>query len=811
MTGAGGKLGTALCGALRDDYRVIGLDLVDAGAADDSFHFDITSDDSVELALRKVRAAAGDRLAAVLHLAAYFDFTGEDSPLYREVNLKGTRRLLGALQDFGVERFIYSSTMLVHEPGDLGQRIDESAPIAPKWAYPQSKAATERVIEEARGSIPYLLLRLAGLYDEGTAVPTLSHQIARIYERTLKSRLYAGDIRAGQAFLHMDDAVAAIRAAIDRRADLPEGDAILVGEPEAMSYAELQDRVGQLIHGTDHWTTMQVPKPLAKAGAWLQSYGEPVVPDAIDRGEKPFIRPFMVDMAEDHYDLNIERARERLSWKPKHRLRDELPRLIDALRKDPAGWYHANGITPPAALEVAAAQRANPERLRARHEAEYRAQHRQNRWASFLNIGLGTWLVTSPPLLDIAPVEYAWSDVGAGMAVMLLAALSLSWRFGWARWAAAAVGVWVMFAPLAFWTPTAAAYVSDTLVGMLIVGFAVLTRPTPGVSYMAARSGPDVPPGWDVNPSSWTQRLPIIALAVVGLYVSRYLAAYQLGHVDSVWEPFFGGTVAGRNGTEQIITSRVSAAWPVSDAGLGGLTYALEILTGIIGSTQRWRTMPWVVVLFGIMIVPLGVVSITFIVIQPIVIGTWCTLCLIAAAAMLLQIPYSLDELVATGQFLWRRKRKGQSLLRVFFVGDTDDGKTGPVADEFDRGPWRIITDTVGRSLGLPWSLALSLAIGVWLMFTRLTLGSSGGMANADHLIGSLVITMTVAAMSEVARPLRFLNIGFGIALLVTPFAYGVGPLATAASLVCGVALIGLSAPRGRIDCNYGEWNRMIV
>src|SRR5690606_1349977 len=101
-------------------------------------------------------------------------------------------------------------------------------------------------------------------------------------------------------------------------------------------------------------------------------------------------------------------------------------------------------------------------------------------------------------------------------------------------------------------------------------------------------------------------------------------------------------------------------------------TYVLEIVTGIIGSRRRWRTMPWLVFLFGLMIAPLGVVSITFIIIQPIVIGAWCTLCLIGAAAMLIQIPYSLDELLATSQFLWRRKRAGHSLLRVFFAGDTD-------------------------------------------------------------------------------------------------------------------------------------------
>ena len=62
--------------------------------------------------------------------------------------------------------------------------------------------------------------------------------------------------------------------------------------------------------------------------------------------------------------------------------------------------------------------------------------------------------------------------------------------------------------------------------------------------------------------------------------------------------------------------SEVSEAWPVPDAGLGAMTYALEILTGLMGSTRRWRTMPWLVMLFGIMIVPLGVVSIFFIIIQ---------------------------------------------------------------------------------------------------------------------------------------------------------------------------------------------------
>ena len=186
------------------------------------------------------------------------------------------------------------------------------------------------------------------------------------------------------------------------------------------------------------------------------------------------------------------------------------------------------------------------------------------------------------------------------------------------------------------------------------------------MANVAAETGPAIPTGWDFNPSGWLQRLPVIVLAFVGFFISRYLCAYQLGHIDAIWDPFFTGIASDpQNGTEEIITSSFSQAWPVPDAGLGAMTYALEIITGIMGSTRRWRTMPWLVMLFGIMIVPLGAISIFFIIIQPILLGTWCTLCLIAAAAMLIQIPYSLDELVATSEFLYRRKKQGRPLSLI--------------------------------------------------------------------------------------------------------------------------------------------------
>lgn len=337
----------------------------------------------------------------------------------------------------------------------------------------------------------------------------------------------------------------------------------------------------------------------------------------------------------------------------------------------------------------------------------------------------------------------------------------------------------------------------------------------PGPSAVAALTGPVAPPGWSYNPSDWTQRLPIILLAVVGLYVSRYLAAYQLGHIPDVWDPFFAGAPDDpQNGTEEIITSWVSKAWPVSDAAVGGYTYLLEILTGIVGSRARWRTMPWLVVLFGLMIAPLGITSIFFIIIQPVVIGTWSTIALIGAAAILIQIPYSLDELLATLQFLKRRAKAGKSWLRVLFVGDTDetppDDTARAAADEFDRGPRAVLRDMLRGGVGLPWNLGLAALVGLSLLFTRVTLGVDGSLANAHHVIGSLVLTVVSIAAAEVARPARLLNVPLGAALMAAPFLFAADGVATLASVVAGAALIALSMRAGPIRARYGNWDSLI-
>lgn len=175
--------------------------------------------------------------------------------------------------------------------------------------------------------------------------------------------------------------------------------------------------------------------------------------------------------------------------------------------------------------------------------------------------------------------------------------------------------------------------------------------------------GANVPPGWSYNPSTWAQRLPIIALALIGFAIASYLALYQVGRVSRVWEPFFG------SGSERILHSWVSRLVPVSDAGLGAMGYLLDAVAGLIGGRTRWRTMPWIVIVFGIAVGPAGVISVLLVILQPVLFDAWCTLCLASAVVSILMIGPAMDEVLASLQHIRQRSRAGESVWRAFWGG----------------------------------------------------------------------------------------------------------------------------------------------
>lgn len=346
VTGSAGFIGAAVVKKLAAHFRVVALDHAPSSAGPTpgiDIEMDVTSDESVAAALQKIRLQYGERIASVIHLAAYFDLSGEPNPQYEQVNVLGTERLLQALQSFQLEQFVFVSTLLVHAPGTHGQPIDESWPIASSQPYPASKIKAEQRVLELHGDIPIVLLRPAGVYDDLCHSAFLAHQIGRIYERRLSSHFYSADLATGQPFLHLEDLTDAMLRLIQHRQTLPAELPLLLGESETMSFARLQRELGQLIHG-QQWHTLEIPAAVAKAGVWVEN--EILHTDS-------FIKPWMVDISGDHYEIDTSRATKYLGWNPQHTLHQTLPAMIAALKHDPDSWYRANKLH---ASEIASAR-----------------------------------------------------------------------------------------------------------------------------------------------------------------------------------------------------------------------------------------------------------------------------------------------------------------------------------------------------------------------------------------------------------------------------------------------------------------------
>ena len=154
--------------------------------------------------------------------------------------------------------------------------------------------------------------------------------------------------------------------------------------------------------------------------------------------------------------------------------------------------------------------------------------------------------------------------------------------------------------------------------------------------------------------TTWSRRMALAALALLGLCAAGYLTLFQLGVISSVWDPFFR-------------SREVLGFLDFPDAALGVLAYGTEIVLSLIGGRERSRTMPWVVLAFGLVILCGALVSVLLIVVQPLVVGAWCTLCLASAAISLAIFGWGMDEPLAALHHLRRASASGGSAWRALW------------------------------------------------------------------------------------------------------------------------------------------------
>lgn len=764
ITGSSGFIGSELAKALVKDHTVVGLDQtapVEKIPGVDHYDLNITSEEDIRRTLIAIKEKYGKQVRSVIHLISFYDFRGQEDKRYQTITINGTKFFLQQLREnFEVEKFIFSSSLLVYAPVPIGEKITDDSDLAPAWPYPRSKVETEKIMREEQGNISVLNLRIAGVYDDFCRSPTISQQIIRIHEGWPSSVLFPGNPNSGQTFIHVKDLSEVMCLLVKTDKNLGPFVTFVLGEEKVMSFKELQNKLGMLLYLTP-WPTVRIPKFIARTGAKVMQ--------RLPFIREPFIRPWMVEHADEHFDVDIGKLKRTINWNPTRSLESTLPVIVENLKRSPREWYQLNKVVSPFYRDLSMINGPGEKNMY---------------FASIINVFLGLLLMANPFSFGKLETGEHISQIITGILVALLGCLSLVPTIRWVRWINALVGCWALFSPLVFHTTSAAAYSNDTLIGALII---LASAYTPSAANDLA-----APPGWSYNPSTASQRIPIMLLAFTGYLASRYLAAYQLGHIENVWDPFFG------NASERILTSSISKAFPISDAGLGALTYLLDVVAASIGGRDRWRGLPWAVIFFGLMIIPSGITSITLVMLQPIGVGAWCTVCLFTAIVMLLMVPPAVDEVMASVQFLWRRKKAGDSFWRVFWLGQSRQ-------EEIE------VTAPPAKHEGKTYPLYLCLALSTWLMLSPWYFSMEDPASSSAYIVASLAITFSVIALSEVARPLRLVNVPLGLWLALSGWLLaGMNMSARWHNVVVGILILVLSLPRGKRKHTFGEMDHFV-
>ena len=227
VTGAAGFIGSNLATALSDDgVEVVGLDCFTDFYARDIKERNVAVLRSrpnfrlIEGALQTADLAeALDGVTHVFHLAAQAGVRsswGSEFTTYTSHNVDGTQRLLEAVKDRPLTRFVYASSSSVY--GDAAAiPMTEDARVQPVSPYGVTKLAAEHLcyLYHVNYGVPAVSLRYFTVFGPGQRPDMGFHRFLKAAHSGQPISLY-GDGEQTRDFTFVADAVAATRAAGDR-------------------------------------------------------------------------------------------------------------------------------------------------------------------------------------------------------------------------------------------------------------------------------------------------------------------------------------------------------------------------------------------------------------------------------------------------------------------------------------------------------------------------------------------------------------------------------------------------------------------
>jgi len=269
VTGATGFIGSAVARALLDagtSVRVLvrpGSDLQNLqGLCVESVQGDLCDPTSLRAALTGCQQ--------LYHVAAHYALWARDPSVFYQVNVDGTRQLLEAAREVGVERIVYTSTIgAIGLPGGGGLGTEDTPISLAQMAgdYKRSKFLAEQEVQTlAKAGLPVVIVNPSAPVGVHDVKPTPTGQIIVDF---MKGRM-AAYIETGMNLIDVEDVAIGHMRAMERGR---LGERYILGTRNVM-LREMFDILSPLT-GVKA-PTVKLPRgfvlPLAHINKWIADY-----------------------------------------------------------------------------------------------------------------------------------------------------------------------------------------------------------------------------------------------------------------------------------------------------------------------------------------------------------------------------------------------------------------------------------------------------------------------------------------------------------------------------------------------------------
>lgn len=342
ITGATGFLGGQLVRQLRKEYRIVALGRRDPGEVGapvgpgiDWFRVDIADFEALRRVFESIREMGGARL--LLHMAAYYDFTGEDNPEYQRTNVLGTHNLLKLSEPLNLRRFIFASSVAACPFPEPGRVVTEATPPVAEVPYARSKKIGEELMLRYRDSIPSTIVRPAAIFSEWCEYEPLEAFLRIWCSRRPHSRVLGGNGDSGVPYLHVNDLLSFFLRVVEKCDELEPAEVLIASPDGVTSHLELFRVTTRCWFGEPREPLHLSPR-LASVGIRLREMLGRVT------GFMPFERSWMIDYIDRQLAVDASRTRRRIDWAPNPDLDvlETLAEMTHNLGTDRRVWRRRN-------------------------------------------------------------------------------------------------------------------------------------------------------------------------------------------------------------------------------------------------------------------------------------------------------------------------------------------------------------------------------------------------------------------------------------------------------------------------------------